>query len=344
MFSLFSFLYSPSSSEKDGNEMSGDQNIPSTGKKSIIFDDEDQYLLCEADAIKNDAILWMREAQSYMEELKEILQIIETTEPLSDERNKALKKANKTELKMIQRQTDALEYFELSNDMIYIFYRKHYLDFIINADNESVFKGSQLMEVADNMWKTAKLIKEKGYMSDLSVDVIDFLIKALIFEEDAISIQEEAFMSLTNSEWDISKSFDYPIFNNRELPREEINAFQTHNSEIICRSNKDTLFNFKRLQNPTDKINNKSYPTSLNYKIQIGSYNQNANEISFKGIQPVSTEKNESGFNRFMAGNFKSYETVVRALEILKNSGFRDAFVVAYANDLRLGPGIKFSH
>lgn len=169
-------------------------------------------------------------------------------------------------------------------------------------------------------------------------------------EEDAIALQEEALSRLLDFQLSEPVKINYAFF---EMPGEQKPVEKTEEdllyasaSDMKIANNQDT----PEAQGPfvdNGAINNVAINDAGNkqitYKIQIGSFLGKANEAAFRGITPVTTEKSDSGFTRYLAGEYNSYEVAKHALDILQNTGFADAFIVTYSDDLRLGPGVKIS-
>ena len=342
-FFTFSTLFSQLSFKTEPKDKPSDKTLSPFIMEKLKIDEEDKYLLCEADSLRSEAIVWMQDAQKFSNDLKEILLIVDASENYNDLRNKAIKKAQRTEQKIIQRQTDALEYFEISNDIIYTFYKKYHQRIFPDVDNKSIIEGNLLIKEAEKIWKEAKILREKGYYSDINKQSVDILIRALEKEEEAILTQEKAFGIFTNTEWNYTKTIDSDILCYKKLPKKQLSNIEQTNNEMANNSYPISTDNNETKTEKTTANNiNKDIP-NLNYKIQVGAFLGNPNEAAFKGIQPVSVEKSESGFKRYLAGNYKSQEAAIRALEILHNTGFNDAFIVAYSNDIRIGPGIKIN-
>lgn len=74
----------------------------------------------------------------------------------------------------------------------------------------------------------------------------------------------------------------------------------------------------------------------LIFKVQIGAFKQALPNDAFKGISPIVAQTTPSGYLRYMAGNFEKYEGAYTVKNYLKNAGYKDAFIVAYLNGVRI--------
>ncbi|MBN2350272.1 MAG: PD40 domain-containing protein [Bacteroidales bacterium] len=74
-------------------------------------------------------------------------------------------------------------------------------------------------------------------------------------------------------------------------------------------------------------------PGGLIFRVQLGAFSNPIANDAFKGISPVSAEKNpENGITKYFAGIFYSGKNAAIALEQIKNYGFPDSFIVPYFN------------
>ena len=78
-------------------------------------------------------------------------------------------------------------------------------------------------------------------------------------------------------------------------------------------------------------------PEGTFYKIQIGVFKNLKNQAYFKGIQPVSAESIKSnGAIRFYGGLLSQYEAARSALRDIKKLGFKDAYITAFHDGIRI--------
>jgi hypothetical protein len=69
----------------------------------------------------------------------------------------------------------------------------------------------------------------------------------------------------------------------------------------------------------------------LIYRIQLGAFSKPRPSEAFGGISPVSYEQNNNpSVLKYYAGVFYTLNGVTSAISQVKNSGFPDAFIVAY--------------
>ena len=78
-------------------------------------------------------------------------------------------------------------------------------------------------------------------------------------------------------------------------------------------------------------------PEGTFYKIQIGVFKNLKNQAYFKGIQPISAESIKSnGAIRFYGGLFSQYEVARSALRDIKKLGFKDAYINAFHDGIKI--------
>ena len=84
---------------------------------------------------------------------------------------------------------------------------------------------------------------------------------------------------------------------------------------------------------PTDII----IPSGCFYRIQLGAFGQQIDWNTFIGISPLTTESiPNKPLKRYYAGKFTKLENAKAALNIVKNSGFKDSFIAAWYNGQKL--------
>jgi hypothetical protein len=79
-----------------------------------------------------------------------------------------------------------------------------------------------------------------------------------------------------------------------------------------------------------------SLPDGLVFKVQIGAFRKPVPDNAFKGLQPVTGENTRIGWIRYCVGLFKTFEPANLVKADMRNSGYKDAFVVAYLNGKRI--------
>jgi hypothetical protein len=83
------------------------------------------------------------------------------------------------------------------------------------------------------------------------------------------------------------------------------------------------------LQNPFPE--HKQYKNGLQYKIQLGVFSQPADYNKFGGLSPVTKEfLQERNLTKYYCGKFYTYSEATRALRVVKQQGFSDAYIVSY--------------
>ena len=77
-------------------------------------------------------------------------------------------------------------------------------------------------------------------------------------------------------------------------------------------------------------------PPGILYRIQLGVFSQVRPNNYFKGLAPINMEKTVNGYSKYFAGRFRRYQSAVNALKIVKETGFTDAFIVAYQDGINI--------
>jgi len=80
-------------------------------------------------------------------------------------------------------------------------------------------------------------------------------------------------------------------------------------------------------------------PAGAFYRIQLGVFSQKQDMDAFGGLSPITTETiTGKALTRYYAGKFTNYESARSALNIVRNKGYKDAFIVAWYNGQKLSP------
>jgi N-acetylmuramoyl-L-alanine amidase len=82
----------------------------------------------------------------------------------------------------------------------------------------------------------------------------------------------------------------------------------------------------------------KTAPDSITYtyKVQFYSSIKPFNWQDYKTLNNVTTESGANGYTRYLSGNFVTLAAAQQAQTQIRSLGFKDAYVVAYKNGLRL--------
>jgi hypothetical protein len=94
-------------------------------------------------------------------------------------------------------------------------------------------------------------------------------------------------------------------------------------------------------ENPAQRNNQKipvnlKAPSGLVYRVQVGAFAKPIREDLFKEFTPVTGEKLDNGITRYMAGYFGKRDKVLEAQQQIRALGYKDAFVVAYCDGVRI--------
>ena len=80
-------------------------------------------------------------------------------------------------------------------------------------------------------------------------------------------------------------------------------------------------------------------PTGIVFKVQIGAFRNAINEEVFSDMAPVMGETVGNGLVRYTAGLFTGFERAANAKDLVRDRGYRDAFVAAYRDGERIPLG-----
>ena len=82
---------------------------------------------------------------------------------------------------------------------------------------------------------------------------------------------------------------------------------------------------------------NEKLPQGVCYKIQLGVFSKPLEPDHFGGVSPISGETlPEAGLTKYYAGIFSNYNQASNALEKIKKTGLKDAFIVSFYNGAKI--------
>jgi hypothetical protein len=77
-------------------------------------------------------------------------------------------------------------------------------------------------------------------------------------------------------------------------------------------------------------------PSGIVFKVQVGAFRNEVPADAFSDMTPLTGETTSSGLIRYTAGMFTGIEGAQRAQQLVRERGYRDAFVVAYRDGKRI--------
>ncbi len=80
-------------------------------------------------------------------------------------------------------------------------------------------------------------------------------------------------------------------------------------------------------------------PAGIVFKVQIGAFRKPVPQEAFSDMSPVMGESVGNGLVRYTAGLFTGFDGAAAAKDLVRERGYRDAFVVAYKDGVRVPLG-----
>lgn len=105
---------------------------------------------------------------------------------------------------------------------------------------------------------------------------------------------------------------------------------QIVNKDIFTTEKKD-FYN----ENVPIPIDSKT-PEGLVYKVQIGFFKKQLPSKHFDGVFPISSQKVDNNYYKYMAGNFKNYAEAKEAKITLTKKGYVDAFIISFIDGTKV--------
>ncbi|GAB4256168.1 MAG: hypothetical protein Kow0079_13240 [Vicingaceae bacterium] len=116
--------------------------------------------------------------------------------------------------------------------------------------------------------------------------------------------------------------------------------------DILNVVNKEIFSTDKKFYDKNVPIPNNVPVKGLVYRVQVGFFMNELPPEHFEGLFPLSTEKVDNVYMRYIAGSFPTYEDASDAKLAIVDKGYTDAFVVAYydGKKISVAEAIKIEH
>jgi hypothetical protein len=127
---------------------------------------------------------------------------------------------------------------------------------------------------------------------------------------------------------------------NKTIVSDNTNTNKTIKNTTNTNSSTGTLFSVLKVNAYSDANPipfNVPLPAGIVFKVQIGAFRNLLKNTTFKGLNPLSSEKEPgSELYKYLVGLFRSYEGAREVQSEVKKLGYTDAFVVAYKDGKRI--------
>jgi hypothetical protein len=128
-----------------------------------------------------------------------------------------------------------------------------------------------------------------------------------------------------------------PSLSNEDELYEIYNRYTRVKEEISLAKNEKFDVKPKSVYTPENPIPVGNIPANgLVYMVQVGSFKNSIPSATFGGIKPITSEKTDMGYIRYLAGEFTKFNSANLVKGQIRNIGFNDAFVVAFYNGERI--------
>ncbi|NQX99043.1 MAG: hypothetical protein HRT73_14380 [Flavobacteriales bacterium] len=240
----------------------------------------------------------------------------------------------------------SFEQIRKSNDIDVIYELSKTSLYVMGNALADAYRASMFL---DGKEVTAISIKEsKREITRLESDEFSYMTIKELYGKRLVEIDEELILLYAAAEKSDGKELEE--INNAiiQLKIEEKKSFEKMKNsedrlisvktdlseEMLKIVNKDIFTTDKKgfySENIPVPVNVKT-PKGLVYKVQIGFFKSQLPPEHFDGIFPISSQKIDKVYYRYVAGNFAKYEEVKAAKIAISEKGYSDSFIVAYIN------------
>lgn len=328
---LFCFSFLPCKSQNPPTNVTNASRILqkySTNKDLVL-------MLKEVDFIRKEAVMEIQQSAQNNQNALELISTICLLDKFPEVKGKAERELVKLQNECYATGLDALEQFEMANDMQYKTYNNILSNIQTQQDTRSIIQAKSLFVEATKIYEHAKRKRNAMYSRFEEKESITELIEAQKLEELAINKQEIAFSLFLGFDYSEEETWVAKVekcYNKNPIqtviPSENIIlAEQTNDATPILKDK--SQIKIRELED--------LYIGRITYKVQVGAFIGKVCDTAFKGIQPITIEKTSNGYTKYLIGEYNTMDVARHAQKIIVETGFNDAFVVAYDYGKRIG-------
>ena len=201
-------------------------------------------------------------------------------------------------------------------------------DFVLSS-NEKIRDFTRL-ELDENSYITMKalysqsLYEIRNELKLLDNEKMSLKGKELLKLQDRIALLKEE-----------EKKYEFKVENSEDKLVKVKNDLSKEMLQIV---NKD-IFTINKQGFYSDKVPvplNIELPMGLVYRVQIGFFKSQLPPEHFEGIFPITSQKVDETYYRYVAGSFAKYEEAKSAKSAIASKGYIDSFIVAYFNQKKI--------
>jgi hypothetical protein len=221
-----------------------------------------------------------------------------------------------------------------------------------NSSTKSNFKRDTINYIiasnteTDSINSKTKNINEENKIN-FKRDTIKYIVAANL-SEDTISanstIDKQKVSNSTETTLNLPNSTSAATIEtaaNKQIENSPVSTTSAANNEAIKSFQLTEKEKFEQRSRPIYSLQkpipvNEKLPEGLVFKVQIGAFQNPIPQDLFRGITPITGETTAQGYTRYTAGLFVKFATADLVKNEIQNLGYRDAFVVAFLNGVRI--------
>ena len=207
-----------------------------------------------------------------------------------------------------------------------------------NEDVKSIYKPLVIISASERI-----MLISKALTCQKSADSLLYIsrhVKINLNNTDDKDQRNSMFRNISNIE---KNSFIYQQKANdfyKRILESAMKSQTTAEKDSVKSSQKENSFHqqknsaySKEIPIPFDLV----LPPGIIYRIQLGAFSKQPEFERFSGLTPLSAENLQDGkIIKYYVGVFYEYESAEKALKTVKNSGFKEAFVVSFYDNKKI--------
>ncbi|MFI5134667.1 MAG: N-acetylmuramoyl-L-alanine amidase [Chitinophagales bacterium] len=208
--------------------------------------------------------------------------------------------------------------------------------------NQSIDLASKVEDQFKQEGRTSRGVKQAGFLVLWRTTMPSILIETGFLTNRT----EEKYLTSENGQNEIAKavlnaitSYKYEVEGSESGvasdDSDQNNLTDSSNENVGAANNLHDTAQTISVSNPV--VAQTKSVDDLIFRIQIAASSKpiNLKDPKFSSFKDIRNDKSENGMNRYVVGNYSSYDDCVNQLAAIRKKGFKDAFIVGYKNGKR---------
>ncbi len=207
---------------------------------------------------------------------------------------------------------------------------------LLNSALQYQLQSDSLSRVAEDLRQRSQASKNEAEKDRLKKDMYSLQQRSKVMQRKTDELYEKArsYEELYSDRNELKDTFA----SSQPLNRKDEEKFSKKNKQPAKVPKQPLIYEFKVMaKSPYTSVNqiplNQPLPDGIIYRIQMGAFSKPVEPERFKGIIPINGETIQNGtVTKYYAGQFSRMADAEKALNKVREYGFRDAYIVSFYN------------